>query len=88
ETLARLVDVPIQTWSYREQSAPVRHMGPMAQDFAAAYGLGTDDKSINPLDASGVALAAIQGLYEMVKERDAEIDALKGRLSKLEAKVE
>lgn len=88
ETLARLLDVPIQSWSYKGEIAPVRHMGPMAQDFAAAYGLGADDKSINSLDANGVALAAIQGLYEMVKERDAEIDALKVRLSKLEQKMD
>jgi endosialidase-like protein len=88
ETLARLLDVPIQTWSYKVESAPVRHMGPMAQDFAAAYGLGSDDKAINPLDANGVALAAIQGLYELVREKDAEIDALKARLSRIEAKLE
>ena len=60
----------------------------MAQDFAAAYGLGPDDKTINPLDANGVALAAIQGLYDLVKEKDAEIEALKTRLSRLEAKME
>ena len=35
--------------------------GPMAQDFYAAFGLGNSDKSIGLLDASGVALAAIQG---------------------------
>jgi hypothetical protein len=88
ETLARLAAIPIQTWSYSSQDPPVRHMGPMAQDFAAAYGLGADDKTINPLDANGVAFASIQALYEIVKERDAEIELLKGRLSKLEAKVE
>jgi hypothetical protein len=88
ETLARLLDVPIQTWSYKGESAPVRHMGPMAQDFAAAYGLGADDKTINPLDANGVALAAIQALYELVNEKDIEIDALKMRLSKLEQKMD
>jgi hypothetical protein len=87
ETLARLLDVPIQTWSYKGESAPVRHMGPMAQDFAAAYGLGADDKTINPLDANGVALAAIQALYEMVKEKDRAISALEERLSKLEVRV-
>jgi hypothetical protein len=87
ETLARLVAVPIQTWSYSNQNPPVRHMGPMAQDFAAAYGLGADDKTINPVDANGVALASIQALYEIVKERDSQIEALKDRLSRLEAAV-
>lgn len=88
DTLERLAAVPIQTWSYREENPPVRHMGPMAQDFAAAYRLGADDKTINPVDANGVALAAIQGLYELVREKDAEIDALKARLSRIESKLQ
>jgi hypothetical protein len=88
EVLARLREMPIRTWSYAGQGPAVRHMGPMAQDFAAAYGLGADDKTINPLDANGVALAAIQALYELVNEKDVEIDALKMRLSKLEEKAE
>jgi hypothetical protein len=88
EALARLLTIPIQTWSYADQKRAIRHMGPMAQDFAAAYGLGVDDKTINPVDANGVALAAIQGLYEVVQEKEREIEALKDRLSKLEAKGE
>jgi hypothetical protein len=79
ETLERLVALPIQTWSYNEHQPVARHMGPMAQDFAAAFGLGDDDKRINPLDANGVALAAIQALYE-------EVQALRKRLEELEAK--
>ena len=78
ETLERLVAMPIQTWSYISYQPAARHMGPMAQDFAAAYGLGSDDKRINPLDANGVALAAIQGLY-------AEVQELRKRLAALEA---
>ena len=60
----------------------------MAQDFAATFGLGSDDRSITTLDAEGVALAAIQGLYELVREKDCEIEALKARLSRVEAKLE
>ena len=78
ETLERLVAMPIQTWSYIAHEPAARHMGPMAQDFAEAYGLGSDDKRINPLDANGVALAAIQGLY-------AEVQELRKRLAALEA---
>jgi hypothetical protein len=88
EALERLLSIPIQTWSYVGQQPAVRHMGPMAQDFAAAYGLGSDESKINPVDANGVAIAAIQGLYEIVKEKDAEIEALRTRLSRLEAKME
>ena len=79
ETLERLAVLPIQTWSYIDHNPSARHMGPMAQDFAAAFGLGTDDKTINPLDANGVALAAIQALYE-------EVRVLRKRLEELEAR--
>jgi len=35
----------------------VLHLGPVAQDFHAAFGLGADDKHIATVDADGVALA-------------------------------
>jgi hypothetical protein len=56
----------------------------MAQDFAAAFGLGESDTHIASLDTSGVALAAIQGLSEVVEEKDAEIAALEARVAALE----
>jgi hypothetical protein len=48
----------------------------MAQDFHAAFGLGGDDRRINVVDASGVALAAIQALYELSRRQQAEIATL------------
>ena len=45
----------------------------MAQDFYAAFGVGEDQKFITTIDADGVALAAIQGLYEIVMEKEAEL---------------
>ena len=54
-------------------------MGPMAQDFRRAFGLGVDDRSINSIDSSGVALAAIQGLNLKVTN---EVKALRARLSR------
>jgi hypothetical protein len=59
----------------------------MAQDFYAAFGLGEDDKHINTVDPDGVALAAIQGLYELVQEKDAKISALEARLEAMEASL-
>jgi len=57
----------------------------MAQDFHAAFGLnGADDKHIATVDEDGVALAAIQGLNEKLKEKDARIEALEKRLADLE----
>ena len=40
----------------------MRHLGPVAEDFHAAFLLGKNERSINPLDIAGVALAAVQGL--------------------------
>ena len=71
--------------------ADATHLGPMAQDFHAAFAVGQDDKHISMVDADGVALAAIQGLNQKVeqlsgelKRRDAENANLKQRLEALE----
>ena len=70
EALARL---SVSTWSYKSDPAAVRHMGPMAQDFKGAFGLGDSDKSYNAIDAHGVAFAAIQAMYRRLQEQDARI---------------
>jgi hypothetical protein len=77
DVLARVCTLPISTWNYEAQGAEVRHMGPMAQDFRAAFGLGVSEKLIDTVDPDGVALAAIQGLNEMLREKDAEVAALR-----------
>ena len=76
EVLEKLADVPICTWNHKAEDPSIRHMGPMAQDLYAAFGLGDSDESITTIDADGVALAAIQGLYQILQEKDAEIAAL------------
>ena len=88
--LNRVAQLPITTWSYKAEDQSVRHIGPMAQDFAEMFGVGQDDKHINMVDANGIALAAIQALYEKINERDvqiaelrAEVDALKGQSHRL-----
>jgi hypothetical protein len=91
EILARLAALPIQSWRFTNEVAGVHHLGPMAQDFKAAFGLGDDDKLIAFVDAEGVALAAIQGLNQKVAEKEAriqeqsaEIEELKAQLQRLE----
>jgi hypothetical protein len=68
--------MPVSTWSYKSDDPQVRHMGPMAQDFRAAFGLGDTDKAYNAIDAHGVAFAAIQALFERIKAQDAHIERL------------
>ena len=88
--LERVVALPVSEWRYRAEATGARHMGPMAQDFHAAFALGDSDRSIGLLDASGVALAAIQGLNLKVeeqraalREREAEIRALREEVAAL-----
>ncbi len=77
EILNRLAGIPVSTWNYKEQDDGIRHMGPMAQDFYAAFGLGLGDKTIDTIDPDGVALAAIQGLNQKLAERDRELAELR-----------
>jgi hypothetical protein len=95
ELLEKLARIPIQTWSYKTQSPEVRHMGPVAQDFRAEFGLGEDEKHISNVDADGVSLAAIQSLYALVREKESrlaekerQIQSLEDRLRRLEDRVE
>jgi hypothetical protein len=78
--LDALAKLPVGAWSYRGQDPSVRHLGPTAQEFRAAFGLGEDERYISTVDADGAALAAIQGLYELVRAQDARIAALEARL--------
>jgi hypothetical protein len=73
ESVARM---PVSTWSYKSEDPSVRHLGPMAQDFHAAFGLGDTDRAYDSIDAHGVAFAAIKGLYEEVQEQSARIERL------------
>jgi hypothetical protein len=90
--LAKVAALPISEWSYRAEDG-VRHVGPMAQDFYAAFRVGEDDRHITSIDEDGVALAAIKALRrENVDLRDgmrsqhAELVALQGEIRGLEAR--
>jgi hypothetical protein len=85
DMLARVRALPISTWNYSSDDAAVRHIGPMAQDFAALFGVGDDDRHIHPIDAQGVTLAAIQGLLAELEQVRAENARLAARLARLEA---
>lgn len=87
EVLARVTALPISTWAYTN-SPGQRHLGPMAQDFHAAFGLGMDDKHIATVDADGVALAAIQGLNQKLEQKQKEIVELKQTVQELKDLVQ
>ncbi len=81
EVLAKVVALPISEWNFKAVPGE-SHIGPMAQDFKAAFGTGADDKHIATVDADGVALAAIQGLNEKLEGRSKKAE---GQLEELKA---
>jgi len=87
EVLEQLATVPLSTWNYVGQDPSVRHLGPMAQDFRSAFGLGEDDRHIGTVDADGVALAALQGAYQLLEEKDTLIANQQEQILSLETRV-
>jgi len=76
DVLLRLRALPVRTWSYRVDDAGIRHMGPTAQDFRAAFGLGNDDVTIASIDEGGVALSAIKALDSRTTGQESRISTL------------
>jgi hypothetical protein len=94
DLLARIRQVPVNSWSYIGEQGNVRHLGPFAEDFRAAFGLGTDERSIGLLDIDGVNFAAVKALetrteqlQQQIQERDRRIADLEARLARLEAAI-
>jgi hypothetical protein len=79
EILKLLNAMPVSKWSMKGSDIP--HIGPVAQDFYAAFHLGANEKEIGMADAQGVALAAIKGLYEMNNESRKEISAQREKIN-------
>ena len=84
--LEKVTALPLTRWNYKDDPG-TPHLGPVAQDFKAGFGLGADDTSIATVDADGVALAAIQGLNQKVEEKETRILALEEELAALKELV-
>jgi hypothetical protein len=94
QILSAVAALPLATWSYTSEAAPARHLGPAAQDFRVAFGLGTGDTAISAVDAGGVALAARQGLDQQAQAQqtrildlERQITAQGQALAELEARI-
>jgi hypothetical protein len=95
EVLEKVATLPLTSWNYKSQDKSIRHIGPMAQDFYEAFGIGESERTIGTIDADGVSLAAIQGLNEKLeaeirrnREKDAEILELRKAVSEMRAALE
>ncbi|GAB2741299.1 tail fiber domain-containing protein [Kitasatospora kifunensis] len=75
--LETVAELPISTWRYLWEPEDVRHLGPMAQDWQAAFGFNQDDTTIPVVDGLGVALVCVQALHRQVAELTAEVDRLR-----------
>ena len=78
ELLQRLQQMPVTTWNFEQGQDGVRHLGPVAEDFYAAFGLGESERSVMVQDMAGVGLAGVQALAD-------RSDAMAARIAALEA---
>ena len=83
DVLQRVVDMPLTEWNAKEDPSQ-RHIGPIAEDWWATFGLGPDNKHVALGDISGVALAAIKGLYQVVDEKNSQIGELEQTVGALQ----
>ncbi|HSH01782.1 MAG TPA: tail fiber domain-containing protein [Anaerolineae bacterium] len=74
--LEALANMPVMYWNFISDENGALHLGPTAQDFYAAFGLGHSDTRIASLDANGVTMASIQALYQHYQAQEAAINDL------------
>lgn len=86
QVLEKVAALPLSQWAYKKEPT-VNHVGPMAQDFYAAFGYGADDKHIAPGDLASVALAGVKELHTMIKQRDEKIEQLTAQLEQQRAQT-
>ena len=84
DVLAKVRALPITTWNYISEGGKVRHLGPMAEDFYAAFGLGEGSKTIGIQDLASVSLAGVKAL----EERTAELQDKTEEIERLRTEVD
>jgi hypothetical protein len=92
DVLAALARMPVTAWNYK--GTEERHIGPVSEDFVAAFDVGTMDKdgarnntSLSHGDLAGIGLVAIQELHRQNQEQKQEISTLKAQIAELQILV-
>lgn len=88
EILRKLANISISEWNYISQDDNIRHVGPMAQDFYQAFGVGEDDRHITAVDADGIALVAIKALHQENERLKGQLEEMKQLIAQLSKKIE
>jgi len=86
KVLDKLIALPMEKWNYTAQNDKIKHIGPYAQDFNKAYGLGDGKLTISTIDSDGIAFASIQALAERNKQLNQKNKLLESKLSNLESR--
>lgn len=85
--LDRVVELPVYTWRYENSPPDNRRVGPMAQDFHAAFDFASDNTTIRSHDLAAVTLAAIQGLHDQLQKERSRVTRLTERNRELEKRL-
>ena len=88
DILDQVASLPIAFWTFKDDLSNESHVGPMAQDFHTTFAVGTEEVSLAPLDALGVALASIQGMHNMTEATDQELAALERQTDSIQTSVQ
>ena len=88
DVLLKMRSIPINTWNMIEEEGRPLHMGPFAEDFYQAFGLGGDEKAIGHQDIDGVNFAGIKALDARTLEQDERIRALEAENALLRERLE
>jgi trimeric autotransporter adhesin len=89
EVLEKIRNMPVTEWNYKKGDSSLKYVGPMAQDFYAAFHLGgTDSLGINSISIDGVNMAGVKALEKRTSEMKGELAAVKAMKAGLASVIE
>jgi len=80
EVLEKITKLSVTQWNYKNEPQTIKHIGPLAQDFYAIFGLGGFDTSISTIDPAGVAIFGIQELTRIIQDQQLLLNGKEGQL--------
>jgi trimeric autotransporter adhesin len=85
ELLARIRGVELNRWTLIGDPARTPHLGPFAEDFHAAFGLGDDPKAIGHQDIDGVNFGGVKALDARTVQMQSRMDEQARQIEQLQA---